>query len=305
MVGNPTGHQPDDAAMSHEAARPYIHRYRSGVLRAALPPTLKLVLLTLAEFAGEDGGDCFPSMAKVADLAGVNEKTVRRLLQTPTPWLTRVERAGKERGWRAYGYRLLVPEGADTTPARWRGKQTDGADTMPAPSPERADTTPAPETVRCGHSSNEVRTLTPGGAGMVSADVGNEVGKSRLEDQEHEPADAGLSAAAPTDLSRPVRPACPHQRVIALYHEVLPELRQVRDWNDTRQRLLARRWAESAERQDLTWWRGFFGYVRRSRFLMGKVTGRDGRPFDCDLEWLIRPTNFAKVIEGKYEDAAA
>lgn len=100
------------------------------------------------------------------------------------------------------------------------------------------------------------------------------------------------------------RPPCPHERIIALYHEVLPELRQIREWNETRRRLLQRRWSENPERQNLDWWRQFFGYVRESKFLMGKTTGRDGRPFDCDLEWLIRPTNFAKVIEGKYEDQA-
>ena len=96
---------------------------------------------------------------------------------------------------------------------------------------------------------------------------------------------------------------CPQSRIVALYHETLPELRQVREWNETRQRLLAKRWAENPERQTLDWWRAFFVYVRKSPFLMGQTQGRDGRPFDCDLEWLIRPTNFAKVVEGKYEGA--
>lgn len=121
-----------------------------------------------------------------------------------------------------------------------------------------------------------------------------------------ESANADLSPAEPDDAIRPpAKAACPHAGIIAVYHEVLPELRQVREWNDTRKKLLQRRWSESHERQDLAWWRAYFGYVRRSRFLMGRTTGRDGRPFDCDLEWLIRPTNFAKVIEGKYEDDAA
>lgn len=102
---------------------------------------------------------------------------------------------------------------------------------------------------------------------------------------------------------KPANPPCPQQAIIALYHETLPELRQVREWNDTRQKLLAKRWRESPDRQSLEWWGKYFAYVRKSRFLMGQTTGRDGRPFDCDLEWLVRPTNFAKVIEGKYEDA--
>ena len=123
--------------------------------------------------------------------------------------------------------------------------------------------------------------------------------------QKHESANADLSAAKPLTLvSDNGRKACPHREIVALYHDCLPELRRVREWNPTRQKLLARRWAESPERQAVEWWRGFFGYVRRSPFLMGRTTGRDGRPFDCDLEWLIRPTNFAKVVEGKYEDAA-
>lgn len=126
--------------------------------------------------------------------------------------------------------------------------------------------------------------------------------------------DGDLSPAAPDDDSPeadddvnpvPGKPACPHKAIIAAYHEILPELRQVRDWNETRARLLSRRWAESQERQNLPWWQEYFRYVRTSKFLMGKTIGRDGRPFDCDLEWLVRPTNFAKVIEGKYEERAA
>ena len=128
-----------------------------------------------------------------------------------------------------------------------------------------------------------------------------------------EEANASLSTATPQDSEstadddngeQPGRPACPHQRIVAAYHEILPELRQVRDWNETRRRLLGRRWSEQPERQCLEWWEGFFRYVSTSDFLMGKTTGRDGRPFDCDLEWLVRPTNFAKVVEGKYENGA-
>lgn len=122
------------------------------------------------------------------------------------------------------------------------------------------------------------------------------------QEQEHESANADLPPAEPAP---PRRPPCPQQAIVALYHEILPELRQVREWNPTRQKLLARRWAESPKRQSLDWWRKFFGYVRRSRFLMGQTQGREGRPFDCDLEWLIRPTNFAKVVEGRYEDQTA
>ena len=115
--------------------------------------------------------------------------------------------------------------------------------------------------------------------------------------QEHESTNVDSSAG------KPANPPCPQQEIIALYHDTLPELRRVRVWTGARPKALAARWRESADRQSLDWWRKYFGYVRKSRFLMGQTTGRDGRGFDCDLEWLIRPANFAKVIEGKYEDA--
>jgi len=118
-----------------------------------------------------------------------------------------------------------------------------------------------------------------------------------------ESANADLSAV-PAHLI-PKRAACPHTEIISAYHKILPELRQVRQWNEARKKFLARRWAEDEDRQTVDWWREFFGYVRKSRFLMGNVSGHDGRTFQADLEWLVRPTNFVKVIEGKYEDQGA
>lgn len=108
----------------------------------------------------------------------------------------------------------------------------------------------------------------------------------------------GEGAAAP--------PACPHQEIIELYHETLPALPRVKAWTDERQALLRSRWREDPKRQDLDWWRKFFGYVSQSDFLMGRAKGRgDAPPFMADLEWLIRPKNFVKVIEGKYENREA
>lgn len=95
--------------------------------------------------------------------------------------------------------------------------------------------------------------------------------------------------------------ACPHQEIIRIYHEVLPSLRRVRDWNEIRQGYLRSRWRESCRRQSLDWWRKFFEYIGRSDFLMGRAEPSPGRrPFQADLEWIVRPTNFANISEGKY-----
>jgi uncharacterized protein YdaU (DUF1376 family) len=130
---------------------------------------------------------------------------------------------------------------------------------------------------------------------------------SRLQtpaSQENQSATADLLGSTVVDLRRTI-PECPHQSIVAMYHEVLPELRQVREWDGDRQKFLRTRWREAAERQSLDWWREFFAYIRQSHFLMGRTTGRDGRPFDCDLEWIVRPKNFRKIVEGKYENKGA
>lgn len=88
---------------------------------------------------------------------------------------------------------------------------------------------------------------------------------------------------------------CPHREIITLYHEILPSLNPVKEWTEDRQKMLRSRWREKAERQSLGWWRYYFGYVGESDFLMGRAGD-----FMADLEWLIRPKNFVKVIEGRY-----
>jgi uncharacterized protein YdaU (DUF1376 family) len=101
-------------------------------------------------------------------------------------------------------------------------------------------------------------------------------------------------------------PPCPQKQIISLYHEILPMLPEVRTWNPTREALLRARWREQTTlgpMASLNAWQDFFEYIRdHCPWLVGKVKTTDGRrPFQANLEWLIRPTNFAKVIEGHYE----
>ena len=105
-------------------------------------------------------------------------------------------------------------------------------------------------------------------------------------------------------------PDCEHKKVIDLYHQTLPTLRKVEVWNETRKGYLRQRWREVADElaqtkpiqapDVLEWWDKFFNHVGKSKFLMGKINGRDGRQFTADLEWILKPSNFAKIIEGKY-----
>jgi len=139
------------------------------------------------------------------------------------------------------------------------------------------------------------------------------------DQEEEEPTVVGLSSASGDaatgdvtvggdllgDSGKPTRkkdgpPPCPHLEIVDLFHEVLPELPEVRIWEGTRRNKLAARWKSDTARQNVEWWREFFLTVRKSEWLMGKISGRDGTPFKCTLEWLVSPDNFAKVIEDHY-----
>ena len=90
---------------------------------------------------------------------------------------------------------------------------------------------------------------------------------------------------------------CPQTQIIALYHELLPELPPAREWPDANAAQLRARWRSTPERQSLDWWRKFFGYVHESDFLMGRKTD-----FQASLGWLVKASNFAKVVNGNYEN---
>jgi hypothetical protein len=105
-------------------------------------------------------------------------------------------------------------------------------------------------------------------------------------------------------------PDCKHTEVISLYHQHLPTLRKVEVWNAARQGYLRQRWREVAtelaqtkvidSNDVLAWWADFFRHIGTSKFLTGKVNSKDRRAFAADLEWILKPSNFAKIVEGKY-----
>jgi hypothetical protein len=118
--------------------------------------------------------------------------------------------------------------------------------------------------------------------------------------EEHEVGPADSPLLIPEYISPQSEPAdrCPHQEIIALYHQVLHQLPEVKIWNHQRQRFLRQRWKEETKRQDLTWWNDFFEFIRdKCPFLLGQ----NEKGWQADLEWIVRPNNFVKIIEGKYE----
>jgi hypothetical protein len=88
---------------------------------------------------------------------------------------------------------------------------------------------------------------------------------------------------------------------VALYHDRLPALPQVRVWGPENRAQLRSRWREDKERQSLDWWRDYFDRVQSSDFLCGRKSGTKG-PFFASLSWLVNRTNLGKVLNGQFDN---
>jgi hypothetical protein len=106
-------------------------------------------------------------------------------------------------------------------------------------------------------------------------------------------------------------PNCPHQELIDLYAKHLPELPYPRIWEGERQNAMRARWRwvltakqkngqpyATDEASAVAWFDRFFAYAAKSDFL----SGRNGKWSGCDLGWLVKAENFAKVVQGNYEN---
>jgi hypothetical protein len=105
---------------------------------------------------------------------------------------------------------------------------------------------------------------------------------------------------------------CPQQEIISIYGSVLPSLPQPRVWEGARAKNLQARWkwvladlekkGKPATKQDgLDFFERMFAYIASSDFLTGKTSSWTG----CDLAWIVNAENFAKIIEGRYENKEA
>jgi uncharacterized protein YdaU (DUF1376 family) len=137
-----------------------------------------------------------------------------------------------------------------------------------------------------------------------------------LSDDKESPLVEKIASDDPTEPGQGDRkrlPACPHKQILQTFSEALPELPQPdpKLWAGARAEHLQARWREVCVREKfdssalgVEYFRRLFVYCRESKFLMGKAQSPPGRrPFVMELDWLVRPNNFVKVIEGKYTDA--
>jgi len=93
------------------------------------------------------------------------------------------------------------------------------------------------------------------------------------------------------------RERVPTVEVMKLFNRVFDTLPEVKVFNEKRKAAVRSRWRENPRLQSLESWERFFQWIKNSDFLMGR-TEKPWTGFCFD--WLVSPTNFAKIIEGNY-----
>lgn len=128
---------------------------------------------------------------------------------------------------------------------------------------------------------------------------------------EPEPSLVAKATSSPAEL-----PTCPHETLIDLFSENLPTLPQPKKelWVGKNAEAMRTRWRwvlsakkKSGDRyatnrdEAIAWFGRFFAHVAKSEFL----SGTNGKWTGCDLGWLMKADNFAKVVSGNYDNKEA
>ena len=149
-------------------------------------------------------------------------------------------------------------------------------------------------------------------AGKASAERRSNAGSTDVQlTNNHKPITNNHIKESKDSLSAGL-PTCPHQDILNLYKKHLPQLAQPRVWDGVRQTSLRQRWLQAAkpsvfspqgyssQAEGLAWWDSFFGYIANDTKLAQGFETKD-RTWRPDLVWIVNATNFAKIIDGKYQ----
>jgi hypothetical protein len=91
----------------------------------------------------------------------------------------------------------------------------------------------------------------------------------------------------------------PYKEIADIYNELNPKLPNATYRSPERDKLLRGRWNQHKDFQSLDFWKAYFQLVADSSFLQGLT---DHKFSNCNLGWLLNPSNFVKVYEGNYTD---
>jgi hypothetical protein len=251
------------------------------------PATLKLLLVAMGELANHESHQCYPSAAMIEQMCGMNLKTIPAAIQklVDLGYLTdtgeRVGRTGQvrvflftflgERNPKTGVFRKTPDSGAKDT--RFYRKDTRNRVTEPSIGTKKEeDSPPLPSEVATPH--------------------GTETLFERMK----------------STLAKYEEPL--HDRVARLWKamsERYPSVASIRGMDDSRKRAIAARASDAVKfgsNNQADGWDEIFSAISRSAFLRGEAAPGRGRQtaFRLTLDFVLKPTNFRKIIEGGYDD---
>ena len=88
---------------------------------------------------------------------------------------------------------------------------------------------------------------------------------------------------------------CPYAKIKELYHSICISFPKIKDITGNRKKAIAARWRTH---KSLEIFQELFIIAESSPFLKGE----NDRNWSADFDWMMKPTNFSKILEHKYDD---
>ena len=129
--------------------------WRRAFAASSIAPSTRLVLHTLGMFMNEIGQSCFPSIADICRLSGLDKKTVRKHLAVAREegWIEISNHGFRGQKWKRNEYAARLPE-CDLVAPNQKAERVEGGGTAP----------PAPD--------EKVGEFVTEGGGMAGPNVG-------------------------------------------------------------------------------------------------------------------------------------
>ena len=252
--------------------------------------TAKDVLRCLADYADDDGGNCFPGRETIITEAEINKSSFSaaiRFLES-----NRFIEVRKRQKNNSNNYRINV---ARLDQKELYGKADNGC--------TENRTTVVRKTVPDSINTQSITQSYTYTSSEQNSDAGEEEHFALTSSEEDTP--------KPQEPVTKVANRCPIKKIIDIYHETLPMGTPVRTWKSSKRiKSMKARWKElvedekcESEEAALSILRDFFiNAIASSNFLTGKIAPRNPNdaPFQISLEWILTEGNWDKIVDGHY-----
>ncbi len=88
---------------------------------------------------------------------------------------------------------------------------------------------------------------------------------------------------------------CPFKKIMELYHQICVSYPHIKDIDGERKKAVVARWRKY---ENLGVFEQLFKIAQESSFMKGENV----RNWHADFDWMMKPTNFSKILEHKYDD---